>query len=110
MVTTAATPYYPSAPNQVTQLAQQPNFASGQLCYDDSPPSYRTSTGEVVAPVIAGVAGVAMLAGAAGLAYEALRQSQESYGLANDSDYGGMNGGDSSVDDDGRDLDEVGDY
>ena len=108
IVTTAATPYYPSAPNQPIMQAQQPYYASGQRYYNESTPSYHASTGEVVAPVIAGVAGVAMLAGAAGLAYEALRQTEESNEIVNTMCEGDDNGGDSAVDDDGGDF--GGDY
>jgi hypothetical protein len=110
IVTTVATPYHPSAPNQPILQAQQPYYASGQRYYNDSTPSYHASTGEAVAPVIAGVAGVAMMAGAAGLAYEALRQTEESNGLANNTYDADDNGGDSTVDDDGGDFGGGGDY
>ncbi len=99
-IVATATPYYVSAQNQ-PPIQVQP-YVYGQHYYDNSTQSYRASTGEGIAPVMAGVAGAAMLAGAAGLAYEALHHNQENNDDVENVYDGGNDGGDFGGDEAGE--------
>lgn len=107
-IITTATPYYVSAQNQ-PPIQEQP-YVYGQRYLDNNTQSYHTSTGERIAPVIAGVAGAAMLAGAAGLAYEALRHNQENNDDGDNVYDGGNDGGEFGGDQSGEVSDEGGDF
>jgi hypothetical protein len=91
---TAAAPYYPPQQYQQPIQAQPYNYGQQQYNYDQSRPA--STSGGGVAPVIAGVAGAAMLAGAAGLAYEHFHHNQDDTEYVDNSynDDGGGFGGD----------------
>lgn len=91
---TTATPYYPPQQNQQVVQAQPYNYGQQHHNYNQSRPT--SASGGGVAPIIAGVAGAAMLAGAAGLAYEHFHHDQDNTEYVDNvyNDDGGGFGGD----------------
>lgn len=93
-IATTATPYYPPQQNQQLVQAQPYNYGQQHYNYNQSRPT--SASGGGVAPIIAGVAGAAMLAGAAGLAYEHFHHDQDNTEYVDNvyNDDGGGFGGD----------------
>ncbi len=94
-----ATPYYPPPQNQQPIQGQPYNYGqqyynnNGRNGYHYNQPQ-STNNGGGMAPVIAGVAGAAMLAGAAGLAYEHFHHDQDNNEYVDNTYDGGNDGGD----------------